>query len=242
MTRAGWPVVVCELTAPLTVRRTVALSTAVRAGRVDIEGMIGRLAHDPAEAIHIAAGGDVGVIVAPELPDVSADVVVDARLAKRNIDTHIDDAELVIGIGPGFTAGVDCHAVVESMRGHHLGRVIWSGRPAADTGIPGEIGGRAAERVVRAPINGTVTWEHQIGEIVDGGDLLGHVDDETVRAPFRGVIRGLIADNREVDEGLKIGDVDPRADPSQCHEISDKALAVGGGAVEAVLTWLNQSG
>jgi xanthine dehydrogenase accessory factor len=242
LTRAGWPVVVCELARPLTVRRNVALSTAVTAGRVDIEGMIGRLAQDPTEAIQIAAGGDVGVIVSPKLPDVAADVVIDARLAKRNIDTHIDDADLVIGIGPGFTAGVDCHAVVETMRGHHLGRVIWSGRPAADTGTPGEVEGRAAERVLRAPAHGTVRWQRRIGEIADEGDLLGHVADEIVRAPFRGVIRGLIADGSEVGDGLKIGDLDPRADPSQCHEISDKALAVGGGALEAVLTWLHQSG
>lgn len=241
LTRAGWPVVVCELAQPLTVRRTVALSSAVGALRVDVEGMIGRLGGTTAEAVEIARSGDVGVVVAPELPAIGADVVVDARLAKRNIDTTIDDAELVIGIGPGFTAGVDCHAVIETLRGHHLGRVIWTGRPAPDTGIPGELGGEGADRVLRAPVGGEVIWNRAIGEAVEQGDPLGRIGDEALVAPISGVVRGLIAPGRWVDKGLKIGDIDPRADPDACHEISDKALAVGGGVVEAVLTWLNQS-
>lgn len=240
ITRGGWPVVVCELAEPLTVRRTVALSTAVSEGRVDVEGMIGRRAMSIEEATEIARGGDVGVVVAPDLPDVAADVVVDARLAKRNIDTGIDDAPLVIGVGPGFTAGVDCHAVVETMRGHHLGRVIWSGRAAADTGIPGEVGGQGVDRVLRAPLAGLVSWEHEIGDVLDSGEVVGRVGDEELRAPFSGVVRGLIAAGGHVEKGLKIGDLDPRAEPAACHEISDKSLAVGGGVVEAVLTWLNR--
>ena len=241
ITRGGWPVVVCELAEPLTVRRTVALSTAVSEGRVDVEGMIGRRAMSIEEATEIARGGDVGVVVAPDLPDVAADVVVDARLAKRNIDTGIDDAPLVIGVGPGFTAGVDCHAVVETMRGHHLGRVIWSGRAAADTGIPGEVGGQGVDRVLRSPVAGLVSWEHEIGDVLDSGEVVGRVGDEELRAPFSGVVRGLIAAGGHVEKGLKIGDLDPRADPAACHEISDKSLAVGGGVVEAVLTWLNRA-
>jgi xanthine dehydrogenase accessory factor len=241
LTRAGWPVVVCELAHPLTVRRTVALSTAVEARRVDVEGMIGRLGGTTTEAVEIARSGDVGVVVSPDLPDIGADVVVDARLAKRNIDTTIDDAELVIGVGPGFTAGVDCHAVIETLRGHHLGRVIWNGRPAPDTGIPGEIGGTSADRVVRAPVGGQVVWSRAIGDAIEQGAPLGRVGDEVLVAPIGGVVRGLIAPGRWVEKGLKIGDIDPRADPDACGEISDKALAVGGGVVEAVLTWLNQS-
>ena len=241
ITRGGWPVVVCELAEPLTVRRTVALSTAVSEGRVDVEGMIGRHAMSIEEATEIARGGDVGVVVAPDLPDVAADVVVDARLAKRNIDTGIDDAPLVIGVGPGFTAGVDCHAVVETMRGHHLGRVIWSGRAAADTGIPGEVGGQGVDRVLRSPVAGLVSWEHEIGDVLDSGEVVGRVGDEELRAPFSGVVRGLIAAGGHVERGLKIGDLDPRAEPAACHEISDKSLAVGGGVVEAVLTWLNRA-
>lgn len=241
ITRGGWPVMVCELARPLTVRRTVAMSTAVGDGRIDVEGMIGRRAASVEEATEIARGGDVGVVVAPGLPDIGADVVIDARLAKRNIDTRIDDARLVIGLGPGFTASVDCDAVIETMRGHHLGRVIWNGAAAADTGTPGEVGGRGAERVLRAPADGVVSWEHEIGDLVAEGEIVGRVGDEELPARFSGVIRGLIAADSHVGLGQKIGDIDPRADPSACHEISDKSLAVGGGVVEAIMTWPDQS-
>jgi xanthine dehydrogenase accessory factor len=244
LTRAGVAVVVTELAAPLTVRRTVALSSAVTVGSVDVEGMSGRLAPDASSAAAVAraSGGDtVGVVVSPTLPDVGADVVIDARLAKRNIDTTIDDAPLVIGLGPGFTAGADCHAVIETMRGPRLGRVLWSGSAEPDTGTPGVVGGRGAERVVRAPADGTVRWSVAIGDLVGEHDVLGTVADQPVAAPFAGVVRGLILDGSAVRAGLKIGDVDPRADPSLCSEISDKALAIGGGAVEAVLWWSRRS-
>ena len=150
LTRAGWPVVVCELAAPLTIRRTVAVSTAVTDDRIDIEGMRAVLAPNAREAAVLAARGLVAVLVSPDLPRLDAAVVIDARIAKRNIDTTIDDAPLVVGLGPGFTAGLDCDAVVETQRGHHLGRVLWSGSAAPDTGTPGRIGGRGAERVLRA--------------------------------------------------------------------------------------------
>jgi xanthine dehydrogenase accessory factor len=240
LTRAGVAVVVTELTDPLTVRRTVALSSAVHDGQVDIEGMRGELAASPQEAAEIARRDPhrlVAVVVHPGLPAVGADIVVDARLAKRNIDTSIDDAPLVIGLGPGFTAGVDCHAVVETMRGHHLGRVSWLGSAASDTGIPDSIGGHASDRVVRAPADGVARWVRRIGDIVEAGTVLGDVGGATVTTPFTGVVRGLIADGTGVSAGLKIGDIDPRCDRSACHEISDKSLAIGGGVLEAVLWW-----
>jgi xanthine dehydrogenase accessory factor len=243
LTRAGWPVVVCELADPLTVRRTVALSTAVTEGRVEVEGLAGRRVPDATEAAALACDGTgtVAVIVAPELPDrasLPADVIVDARLAKRNLDTTIDDAPLVVGLGPGFTAGQDCHAVVETMRGHHLGRLLWHGQAAPDTGVPGPVGGRGAERVLRAPAAGTPRWGVAIGDRVTGGQELGRVGGQPVLAPFDGVVRGLLAEAVEAWPGLKIGDVDPRVEGTACHEISDKALAIGGGVVEAVLTWM----
>lgn len=236
LSRAGLPVVVTELAEPLTVRRTVALSTAVTEGSVDVEGMVGRLARRPDEAVHIAFGGDIGVLVSQALPDLGADVVVDARLAKRNIDTSIDDARLVVALGPGFTAGADCDAVVETMRGQRLGRCIWDGAAAPDTGTPGAVGGKAAERVLRAPTDGTAHWKVAIGEVVDADQVLGEVDGASLAAPFAGVVRGLIRDGTRVRTGLKIGDIDPRVD-TDVHEISDKALAVGGGVLEAVMTW-----
>ena len=248
LTRAGIGVVVTELANPLTVRRTVALSTAVTEGEIDIEGMIGRLVSTPVEAAELTRSGNgtiVGVVVSPELPDFDraarVDVVVDARLAKRNIDTSIDDAPLVVALGPGFTAGVDCHAIVETARGPHLGRALWSGSAEPDTGTPGVVGGRGSERVVRAQTTGAVHWVRAIGDIVDDHEMLGTVGEIPVLAPFAGVIRGLIHEGMEVPAGLKIGDVDPRLDVSTCYEISDKALAIGGGVTEAVLWWSHRA-
>ncbi len=240
LSRAGLPVVVTELAEPLTVRRTVALSTAVAEGTVDVEGMVGRLARRPDEAVHIAFGGDIGVLVSRELPDVGADVVIDARLAKRKLDTTIGDARLVVALGPGFTAAVDCHAVVETMRGPRLGRCLWDGAAEPDTGTPGTVGGRAAERVLRAPAAGTASWKVAIGDTVAESQVMGEVADRAILAPFAGIVRGLIREGTDVRAGLKIGDVDPRVD-TDVSEISDKALAVGGGALEAVMTWSTRS-
>ena len=237
LTRASWPVIVLELPRPLTVRRTVALSAAVTEGETVVQGLRGIRTGSPDEAVATARTGAVAVLAEPEMAPVGADVVVDARMAKRNLGTAIDDADLVVALGPGFTAGVDCHAVVETMRGHDLGRVIWAGSAAADTGTPGPVGGRSAERVLRAPAAGTVAWEAAIGDRVAAGQRLATVAEAVVNAPFDGVLRGAIGPGVEVRAGLKIGDVDPRSDPAACHRISDKALAVGGGVLEAVLAW-----
>jgi xanthine dehydrogenase accessory factor len=165
---------------------------------------------------------------------------VDARLAKRNIDTDIGQAPLVIGLGPGFYAGEDCHAVIETKRGHTLGRVIWEGPALPNSGTPGVIGGRGAERVLRAPSQGQVAWELNIGESVKQNQLVGSVAGEPVLAPFDGVVRGLIAPGTAVNRGMKIGDVDGRADNSACFTISDKALSIGGGVLEALLSHLTR--
>lgn len=234
--RIGIPVVVCELEQPLTVRRAVAFSSAVLDGAVEIEDVRAVLTSlDDAEAV--AHTDDVPVVISPGLPKVGAEVVVDARMAKRPLDTTIDDAPFVVGLGPGFVAGVNCHAVVETMRGPRLGRVIWSGAAEPNTGRPGEVAGHGSERVLRAPADGPVSWVVRIGAPVEAEEALGSVQSATVRAPFPGVVRGLIAEGTVVSRGLKIGDVDPRPDASW-DELSDKALAVGGGVVEAVLTSL----
>jgi xanthine dehydrogenase accessory factor len=216
----------------------VALSTAVTVGEIDVEGMVGRLAAVPARAVEIARAGEVGVVVASDVPSIDADVVIDARLAKRNIDTTLDDGSLVIALGPGFVAALDCHAVIETMRGPRLGRVIWDGPTEADTGTPGTVGGQGVERVVRSPAAGVITWSVEIGDEVDVGELLGQVDDQPIHCRLAGRARGLIRSGTTVAAGLKIGDVDPRLDVAH-DEISDKALAVGGGVLEAVMTWLN---
>lgn len=242
--KSGFPVVVLELEQPLVVRRRVALATAVLEGEVFVEDLRALLVNTVAEAQNLFFEDVVPVLVAPQLAPVIEKLalppcaVVDARLAKRNIDTHIDQAPLVIGLGPGFTAGIDCHAVIETMRGHSLGRVIWDGPAIPNTGVPGVIGSKGAERVLRAPAAGRVSWQVDIGDMVDGGQLLGTVNAAPIFAPFSGVIRGLIAPGIEVKRGIKIGDVDARADREACFTISDKALAIGGGVLEALLTHL----
>ncbi len=241
--RAGIQVVVTELAAPLTIRRTVAVSTAVIAGEITVEGMRARRVTTADEISLAHQQGSIPVIVAPSLVDldglVTFDAVIDARLAKSALDTSLDDAPLVIGLGPGFTASVNCHAVIETQRGHRLGRVIWSGSAAPNTGTPGVIEGRGTERVIRSQDHGIVHWACSIGDTVTGGACIGSVDlgDTSIPivAPFTGVLRGAIADGTRATAGLKIADVDPRLDDSSWRQISDKALAIGGGALEAVL-------
>jgi xanthine dehydrogenase accessory factor len=151
----------------------------------------------------------------------------------------MDQASLVIALGPGFTAGVDCHAVIETMRGHRLGRVIWHGSALSNTGTPGLVAGKGAERVLRAPVGGVVSWRKGIGDRAREGEWLGDVDGRAIVAPFAGVVRGLIAPGTAVRAGLKIGDIDARNDVDACSTISDKALAIGGGVLEAILTYLS---
>ena len=165
----------------------------------------------------------------------NADVVVDAIIAKRNTGTSLTDAPVVIGVGPGFYAGRDCHAVVETMRGHYLGRVILDGEPIPNTNIPGLIGGYAGERVLRAPADGIFRQKLEIGAMVQAGDIAGEVEGVPMRCTIAGVLRGILPDETPVFKGMKSGDVDPRCKPEYCTTISDKALAVGGGVVEAVL-------
>ena len=247
LNRSGFAVVVTELSQPLAVRRTVSLSTAIDDGTVSIEGMVGRRVDTFEQALAVAvegvASGEIAVLVSPQLPNQvvnAADVVVDARLAKRNLDTTINDAPLVIALGPGFTAGSDCHCVIETKRGSRLGRAIWDGPAAADTGIPGQVQGRGSERVLRSPIAGVVRWVVDIGDVVVEGQKLGRIGDRVVCAPFDGLVRGLIRNGQMVERDYKVGDVDPRPNAS-FDQISDKALAVGGGVLEAVLSWSIES-
>ncbi len=253
--RVGFPIIILELARPLVVRRSVSLASAVFEGEIEIEGMVGRLARDYTEASDMASSGIIPVLVSPHLPDLSKPVegsrtgaadtsdcttiIIDARMAKRNIDTSIDQAETVIALGPGFTAGVDCHAVIETMRGHRLGRVIWEGMAIPNSGMPGIIGGRGADRVLRAPTDGIVEWDHDIGDLVKSGEIIGSIGGNDISAPFDGVLRGLIAPYTPVPAGQKIGDVDSRSDVSACFTISDKALSIGGGVLEAILTRMN---
>ncbi|MGD8584944.1 MAG: selenium-dependent molybdenum cofactor biosynthesis protein YqeB [Chloroflexota bacterium] len=242
--QAGFPLIMLELARPLVVRRRVALATAVLEGAVDVEGLVGRRVASWPEALALSGSGQIPVLVAPGWPPDGwqpgqVRVLVDGRIAKRNIDTHIDQAPLVIALGPGFSAGDDCHAVIETKRGHRLGRVIWQGPALPNTGRPGEIAGKASERVLRAPAAGEVSWQVSIGDAVVEGQALGQAGGQSLAAPFTGVVRGLIAPGSRVPAGYKIGDLDARADRQACFTISDKALAVGGGVLEAILARKN---
>jgi xanthine dehydrogenase accessory factor len=247
--KAGFPIIVTELPNPLVVRRRVALASAVLEGEVLIEDLRGVRVESLDQALELAPTGLIPILVSPQLPAALFDsplvtrhsslILVDARMAKRNIDTRLDQADLVIALGPGFTAGIDCHAVIETNRGHRLGRVIWQGEAEPNTGTPGIVAGKGAERVLRAPVEGVPSWVKDIGDRVKKGETVGTIDGQPVKAPFDGVLRGLIARGTHVRSGLKIGDVDPRIDFEACFTISDKALAIGGGVLEAVMSDLN---
>ena len=171
------------------------------------------------------------------MAELNPHVLVDATLAKRNVGTRISDAPIVIGLGPGFVAGEDVHAVVETMRGHHLGRVLTQGRALPNTGVPGAILGYTEERVLRAPREGRFHGLLSIGDRVEAGQVVAEVAGDPVSAGVSGVLRGLLYDGLPVRRGQKVGDVDPRGVRENCFTISDKARAIGGGVLEAIL-WL----
>lgn len=235
--RAGFPVIVLELPAPLLVRRAVSFGDAIYTGVARVEGITARQT-DASHVSAVLAAGEIPVLIDAEgasLADIQPVVIVDARMEKLNPGTCLSDAPLVIALGPGYEATVDCHAVIETNRGHDLGRVIWQGRAEADSGEPGAIGLKTHTRVLRAPAAGHVQAHAAIGDVLAAGALIATVGGVDLRAPFAGALRGLIHERVAVQAGMKIGDLDPRALPDHCFTISDKALAVGGGALEAIL-------
>ncbi len=244
--RAHMEVLMTDLARPTAIRRTVCFSQAIVHGETVVEGVTAHVA-SPEQMDQWLEQGVIPVLADPEgrcCATLKPDAVVDAILAKKNLGTRITDAPVVIGVGPGFTAGVDCHAVVETMRGHFLGRVIREGSAIPNTGIPGLIGGFAGERVLRAPADGVFTQLLEIGAQVRQGDVAATVDGVPMLCTLDGVLRGILADGTPVFKGMKAGDIDPRCQVEHCYTASDKALAVGGGVLEALLdlTGVLQSG
>lgn len=236
--RAGLKIAMTEISAPTAIRRTVCFSQAVLYGEYTVEDITAEKAAVSDDLNTIWDNGRIPVLVdetGESIQSLRPDVVVDAILAKKNLGTRITDAPMVIGVGPGFTAGMDCHAVVETMRGHYLGRVIWEGSAIPNTGIPGLIGGFAGERVLRAPADGVFHQIREIGDVVKMGDVVGEVSGVPMKCTLDGVLRGILADGTPVYKGMKSGDVDPRCQPDHCTCASDKAIAVGGGVLEAIL-------
>jgi len=238
--QAGFPVVVTEVEQPTVVRRRVAFGIAVYEDEMAVEGVTGRHVADVDEAVAALADDAVPVLVDPEAAvadDLDAAVLVDAIMAKGKFDTGTrrDDADVVVGLGPGFEAGADVDAVVETDRGHELGRVFYDGTASPYDGEPGERRGYTHERVLRASAEGTWTPTVAIGDTVESGEVVGRVDDHLLETDIGGLIRGLVAEGVDVGEGAKLGDVDPRGESVDPAKISDKALCLGGGVLEAVL-------
>lgn len=244
--RCGFRVVVTECANPSAIRRRAALCEAVWQGQATVEGVTCRRVADTGEAARVSQAGEVPLLVDERAACVSAlrpAAVVDAILAKRNMGTNRDMAPITVGLGPGFTAGEDVDVVIETMRGHHLGRVILQGAAIPNTGVPGAIAGYAAERVIHAPASGEMTLVQDengqtidIGALVRKGQAIARVGGVSVLATIDGVLRGLIRAGYPVTEGLKIADIDPRPEQvAYCDTVSDKARAIGGGVVEALL-------
>ncbi len=235
---AGMQVVMTEIAIPTTVRRSVAFSRAVYEGSAVVENITAKLVLDFAQIPAILQRDEIPVLIDPRcevLKSIHFDAVVDSILAKKNLSTDPTQAPVVIGVGPGFSVPQDCHCVIETQRGHDLGRCIYQGCAAKNTGIPGEIGGYTVERLLRAPCDGIFHPILAIGDIVKAGQTVAMVDDQPVTAQINGIVRGLLQDNVPVKAGMKSGDIDPRGCYEHCFTVSDKARAVGGGVLEAIL-------
>ena len=236
--RCGFTLAMTDLAKPTSIRRTVCFSEAILHGTCTVEDITAERAETKADADQIWARGHIPVFTDDEGTDLSLlrpDAVVDARLAKVNLDTSITDAPIVVAVGPGFTAGQDCHAVVETQRGHYLGRAIYTGAAAPNTGVPGNIGGYTVERIIRAPKAGIFHPLRTIGDQVKANEIVAYVDDMPVTCLIGGTLRGILPEGIRVHEGMKSGDGDPRCQPDHCRCASDKALSVGGGVLEALL-------
>lgn len=241
--KCGFPVLILETAQPSAIRRNVAFCEAVYQGSQTVEDMTCYRADSLEQARQLLLGGKLAVLVDPTAEAIGALrplAVVDAILAKKNLGTNRNLAPITVALGPGFTAGVDVDAVVETMRGHNLGRVLWEGTAAPNTGIPGVIGGYGKERVIHCPAKGILRNVRKITDTVSRGDVIALVETETgtvpVEATLDGILRGLIRDGYPVKAGFKMADIDPRTDAyHNCFTITDKARCIAGGVLEAIL-------
>ncbi len=236
-------ILMLETPSPLAVRRRVSFCEAIHDGSMIVEGVTAVRVADEEQMTAAWRKGQIAILVDPQGESVGSfgpEVLIDATLAKKNLGLSIDDAPLVVALGPGFEAGTDCHLVVETNRGHDLGRLLTVGMAEPNTGIPGDIEGYTNERVLRAPVAGLFVTEKKIGDRIKVGEVVGQVGETPAAAAIDGVLRGLIRPGSTVRMGLKIGDIDPRDDAGYCVSISEKARALGGAVLEAVLTTFNR--
>lgn len=237
--RAGFLVLVLEIDTPTTIRRKVAFSEAVYDGTTEVEGIKAVLASSEEEIQVAWYQGNIPLVVDPKgefIDKIKPMALVDAILAKRNLGTTKDMAPITIALGPGFKAGLDANIVIETMRGHDLGRLIFEGYAERNTGSPGVIGGYDIERVIYSPYEGVIKNLKEIGDLVEAGETIAMIDGQEVKTIIPGVLRGIIRNGFNVSVGLKIADVDPRFDQiNNCITISDKARTIGGGVLEGIL-------
>jgi xanthine dehydrogenase accessory factor len=239
---AGFRVIALEIPSPLCIRRHVCFAEACFEKQVTVEGVNAVLADSVKEAVSLAQKRYIPILIDPEansLPLLNPIAVIDARMLKEASDASLDQAPITIGLGPGFDAGINCHAVVETNRGINLGRVIYNGSCQPDTGVPAQVGGYDLQRVLRSPAAGGFKSRCKIGDMVKSGQIVGEVNGRYITTNIDGILRGLIHDGISVSQGMKIGDIDPQGIKKYCYKISDKANAIAGGILEALLALKN---
>ena len=239
--RAGFSVMILEIDRPTVIRLSVSFARAIYEGKSIVEGTEAVLIPSWEKAKDIIKQAKIPVLIDPEgycIKKLSPAVLVDAILAKRNLGTKIDQAPLVIGLGPGFTAGEDVDVVIETIRGHNLGRVYYQGQAAPDTGVPGEVRGESKRRLLRALTDGKIIPLRKIGDLLQAGEVIAEVEGVPLKAEISGVLRGLIYPKSWVTKGMKVGDIDPRGIREYCFTVSDKARSLGGAVLEAICAYL----
>ena len=240
--QAHFKIWMTEIPQPMAVRRGVSFCEAIYDGKKQVEGVVAKYIQTADKIDDTWKEGMIPLLIDPEAKSrkvVKPHVLVDAIMTKENLGTKMTHAPLVIGLGPGFTAGRDVHVVIETQRGHDLARLIWEGEAAPNTGIPGEILGYSEERVLRAPVRGIFKAHKKIGEQVSEGEVVATVEELPVKPRIRGVLRGILRDGTQVREMMKAGDIDPRGKRAHCYSISDKARTIAGGVLKAILMHFN---
>jgi xanthine dehydrogenase accessory factor len=236
----GWKVVITEIEQPLVLRRSVSFGNAIYETQMTVEGIQAIYLENPDQIPILLGDRIIPVLISSEtinFPSFKPNVIVDARMLKRKSEYSLEPNPMVIGLGPGFKVGENCHAVIETNRGHYLGRVLWEGEAIADTGIPGTVSQKNHERVLKAPETGYIKSNFVIGDIFKKNEIIGFVGGKPIIAPFDGYLRGLMHNGIFVQKGVKIGDLDPRMDSNLTKFISEKSLAIAGGVLEAILRY-----
>jgi xanthine dehydrogenase accessory factor len=234
---AGYGVVVTELPQPLVVRRAVSFAEAVYEGYCNVEGIVGRKADNAAQALDVLTAGEIAVLVDPDgdcLESLEPIAIVDGRMLKREVNDEFGEKWPVIGLGPGFTAGVNCWVAIETNRGQDLGKIIHTGSPEPDTGLPANVMGIGRERVIYAHRDGRFKALAEIGDVVEAGQKIAEIEGEPVMSQIKGIVRGMLRNGLVVQKGVKLGDVDPTSDSTICFRVSDKARKIGAAVVEAL--------